>query len=122
MDEGRFAVPAAVTDWVTALGVAAGADTFTGLQIQHFDDLLTGSPTLSVQFDFGDSFIHHPADIDPFEPPRWTMPPELAGVLRVHNDFPLGTAWRPNATAATPAPAALVAKDAGPFAPIAAGT
>lgn len=84
--------------------VAVGADKFTGLEVQHFDNLLRGAPTLSVQFNFGDSFIHKPVDIDPSNPPRWTMPPELAGVLWVNNDFPFTSAWRPNPAATTPAP------------------
>ncbi|MEU1455703.1 hypothetical protein [Streptomyces avermitilis] len=92
--------------------VAAGADKFTGLQVQHLDDLLEGVSALSVQFNFGDSFIHHPVEIDPFNPPRWTMPPELAGVLWVNNDFPFTTAWRPNPAPATPAPPVLTAQEA----------
>lgn len=93
--------------------VAAGADRFTGLQLQHLDDLLQGVVAISVQFDFGDSFIHHPVEIDPFNPPRWTMPPELAGVLWVNNDFPFTTAWRPNPAAATPVPHALALQEMG---------
>lgn len=58
--------------------VAAGAHKFTGLQVQQLDDLLTGTSTLSVQLSFGDTFVHHPVEVDPFNPPRWTMPPELA--------------------------------------------
>ncbi|MGW6413351.1 hypothetical protein ACWF95_40725 [Streptomyces vinaceus] len=84
--------------------VAAGAHRFTGLEVQQLDDLLAGLPTLSVQFDFGDSFIHDPVEIDPSSPPRWTMPQDLAGVLWVNNDFPFTTAWRPNPAATTPAP------------------
>ncbi|MEU2245065.1 hypothetical protein ABZ572_37420 [Streptomyces sp. NPDC018338] len=82
--------------------VAAGADKFTGLQLQHFDDLLQGVATISVQFDFGDSFIHHPVEVDPFNPPRWTMPSALAGVLWVDNEFPFTTDWRPNPAARQP--------------------
>lgn len=89
--------------------VAAGAHKFTGLQVQQLDDLLKGSPTLSVQFDFGDSFIHHPVEIDPLNPPRWTMPDELAGVLWVNNDFPFTTDWRLNPTAGIPVPPGLAA-------------
>ncbi|MFD9081654.1 hypothetical protein [Streptomyces erythrochromogenes] len=89
------------------LVVAVGAHRFTGLQVQELDDLLTGAPTLSVQFDFGDLFIHQPAEIDPHNPPRWTMPSDLAGVLWVNNDFPFTTAWRPNPVEATPAPLGL---------------
>ncbi|MFD4576745.1 hypothetical protein ACFWNK_30815 [Streptomyces sp. NPDC058417] len=100
--------------------VAAGADKFTGLQIQHFDDLLQGVATISVQFDFGDSFIHHPVEVDPFNPLRWTMPPELAGVLWVNNEFPFTTAWRPNLIAATPVPPALTMQETESSAPVTA--
>lgn len=86
------------------LVVAVGAHPFTGLQVQELDDLLKGVPAMSVQFDFGDSFIHQPVEIDPHNPPHWTMPPALAGVLWVNNDFPFTTAWRPNPAAAIPAP------------------
>lgn len=90
--------------------VAAGAHKFTGVHVQHLDDLLNGSPTLSVQFNFGDPFIHHPVDVDLSNPPRWTMPPELAGVLWVSNDYPFTTTCRPNPTAAAPAPPAFLGK------------
>ncbi|MFJ6518212.1 hypothetical protein ACIQJ4_08120 [Streptomyces filamentosus] len=87
--------------------VAAGDDRFTGLGLQDLDDLLQGIATVSAQFGFGDSFIHHPVDIDPFDPPRWTMPAELAGVLWVDNRPPFTGTWRPNPDAATPAPPGL---------------
>ncbi|MEV7617639.1 hypothetical protein [Streptomyces sp. NPDC089799] len=57
------------------LVVAAGVHRFTSLEVQQLDDLVVGVPTLSVQFDLGDSFIHEPVEIDPNSPPRWTMPP-----------------------------------------------
>ncbi|QKW47917.1 hypothetical protein [Streptomyces microflavus] len=94
--------------------VAVGADKFTGLEVQHFDDLLRGAPTLSVQFNFGDSFIHKPVDIDPFNPPRWTMPPDLAGVLWVNNQFPFISTWRTNPGATTPAPPGLTGQEPSP--------
>ncbi|MEU1368289.1 polymorphic toxin-type HINT domain-containing protein [Streptomyces sp. NPDC005803] len=50
---------------------------------------------MSVQFNFGDPFIHHPVDVDLSNPPRWTMPPELAGVLWVNNDSPFTTPVAP---------------------------
>ncbi|MEU1797059.1 hypothetical protein [Streptomyces californicus] len=90
--------------------MAADAHKFTGVHVQHLDDLLNGSPTLSVQFNFGDPFIHHPVDVDLSNPPRWTMPPELAGVLWVSNDYPFTTTCRPNPTAAAPAPPAFLGK------------
>ncbi|MEU0661079.1 hypothetical protein [Streptomyces lavendulocolor] len=91
--------------------MAAGAHKFTGLQVQQLDDLLAGTSTLSVPFNFGDTFIHHPVEVDPLNPQRWAMPPELTGVLWGSNDFPLTTVWRPNPTAATPAPPALGAQE-----------
>ncbi|MET7920991.1 hypothetical protein ABZU45_35130 [Streptomyces avermitilis] len=94
--------------------VAAGAHKFTGLQVQQLDDLLAGTSTLSVQLSFGDTFVHHPVEVNPFNPPRWTMPPELAGVLWVNNDFPFTTIWRPNPNAVTPVPAALASQEADP--------
>ncbi|ALC25700.1 hypothetical protein [Streptomyces sp. CFMR 7] len=94
--------------------VAVGADKFTGLQVQHFDDLLRGAPTLSVQFNFGDSFIHKPVDIDPSNPPRWTMPPDLSGVLWVNNQFPFTSIWRPNPAATTPPPPGLAGQEPSP--------
>ncbi|MEW1567444.1 hypothetical protein AB0454_31285 [Streptomyces sp. NPDC093509] len=101
--------------------IAAGADKFTGLELHHFDDLLRGAPTLSMQFNFGDSFIHHPVEIDPSNPPRWTMPPELAGVLWVHNDFPFTATWRVNPAAAISVPPALAVPETEHSAPTAAG-
>ncbi|MDQ0765659.1 hypothetical protein [Streptomyces canus] len=84
--------------------VAAGADKFTGLGIEQLDCLLNGEHTVTVQFNYGDTFIHAPIDLQPGNPPRWAMPPELAGVLWVGNAFPFTARWRPNATALTPAP------------------
>ncbi|MEV7817760.1 hypothetical protein AB0P05_45245 [Streptomyces flaveolus] len=95
--------------------VAAGAHKFTGVQVQQLDDLLAGASRVSMQFNFGDTFLHQPVEIDPLNPPRWTMPPELAGVLWVNNDFPFTTVWRPNPTAAIPAPPALAAQEAAPL-------
>ncbi|MFC8270154.1 hypothetical protein ACFUIZ_31235 [Streptomyces cinereoruber] len=102
--------------------VAAGADKFTGVEVQHLDDLLQGIATISVQFDFSDSFIHHPVEVNPLDPPRWTMPPELAGVLWVNNEFPFTTAWRPNPAAAAPAPLALAVEETGSSHPAPAQT
>ncbi|MFJ8697357.1 hypothetical protein [Streptomyces roseolilacinus] len=56
-------------------------------------------------------WLDHPVEMDPLSPPRWTMPPELAGVLWVDNDFPFPAAWRPNPAASTPAPPALGVQD-----------
>jgi hypothetical protein len=87
--------------------VAAGADKFTGLGIDQLDCLLNGTPTVTVQFEYGDSYIHPPIEMQPDNPPRWTMPPELAGVLWVDNEFPFTSTWRPNTAARIPAPERL---------------
>ncbi|MGW0572950.1 hypothetical protein [Streptomyces tauricus] len=87
--------------------VAAGADKFTGLGIEQLDCLLTGTPTVTVQFNFGDTFIHNPIEFQPDNPPRWTMPPDLSGVLWLGNEFPFAATWRANAQAQTPAPERL---------------
>ncbi|GGU41012.1 hypothetical protein [Streptomyces violascens] len=89
------------------LVVAAGAHKFTGLEVRQLDDLLRGANSIRVQFDFGDSFIHEPIEMQPDRPPRWTMPDDLAGVLWVDNTFPFTTQWRPNPHALIPAPAAF---------------
>ncbi|WP_405542712.1 hypothetical protein OG478_13560 [Streptomyces phaeochromogenes] len=86
------------------LVVAAGADKFTGLGIEQLDCLLNGEHTVTVQFNYGDTFIHDPLDLQPGNPPRWSMPPELAGVLWMDNEFPFTATWRPNLKARTPAP------------------
>lgn len=88
--------------------VAAGAHKFTGLGVQQLDDLLSGASTMTVQFNYGDSFIHEPVVFGLGNPPRWTMPSELAGVLWVDNTFPFTTQWRLNRDAMTPAQADLV--------------
>ncbi|MFJ8636988.1 hypothetical protein [Streptomyces sp. NPDC093568] len=89
--------------------VAAGADKFTGLGIEQLDCLLNGTPTVTVQFDYGDTYIHNPIEFQPDKPPRWAMPSELAGVLWVDNEFPFTAMWRANAKARTPVPQQLTA-------------
>ncbi|GAA0611987.1 hypothetical protein [Streptomyces crystallinus] len=87
--------------------LAAGSHRFTGLTVRHFDDLLSGANTVSVQFGYGDTFIHPPIEVQPGRPRRWAMPPDLAGVLWIdHDNFPsFTTHWRPNSQALRPAPA-----------------
>ncbi|MCT9075254.1 hypothetical protein [Streptomyces fulvoviolaceus] len=87
--------------------VAAGADKFTGLGIEQLDCLLNGQPTVTVQFNFGDTFIHNPIEFQPDNPPRWTMPSDLAGVLWLDHEFPFTATWRANSEAQTPAPERL---------------
>jgi hypothetical protein len=87
--------------------VAAGAHRFTGLGVEELDHLLEGEPTITIKFDFGDTHIHRPVEVQPLNPPRWVMPKELAGVLWVDNVFPFTTSWRPNPDALIPAPRPL---------------
>ncbi|MGW2651614.1 hypothetical protein ACWC2T_43780 [Streptomyces sp. NPDC001393] len=100
-------------DLVKATGlpliVAAGAHRFTGLGVKQLDHLLNGEHTITVQFDYGDSFIHKPLEAQLGNPPRWAMPPDLAGVLWVDNTFPFTAVWRPNPETRNPAPARLTA-------------
>ncbi|MGW6412562.1 hypothetical protein ACWF95_36020 [Streptomyces vinaceus] len=87
--------------------VAVGAHKFTGLEVRQLDDLLNGIHTLTVQFSYGDTFVHDPVSFEPGKPARWDMPRDLAGVLWVDNIFPFTTQWRSNQGAATPAPTRL---------------
>jgi hypothetical protein len=86
------------------LVVAAGAHRFTGVGLEQFDELLAGSFTTTLQFNFGDPWVGE-GTVDLGRPERWEMPAELAGVLWVHNQFPFGVAWRPNPAARRPASA-----------------
>lgn len=88
--------------------VAAGAHRFTGLGVEQLDHLLKGEHTFTVQFNPADTYIHEPLLFQPGNPPRWAMPPQLAGVLWVDNTFPFTTRWRPNPDARTLAPTRLI--------------
>ena len=85
------------------LVVAVGAHRFTGLGLRDLDDLLSGEPTVTVQFNLGDTYIGEAMS----PPPRWDMPAELAGLLWVDNVFPFAVTSRPNPAAHRPMPAAL---------------
>lgn len=87
--------------------VAAGSHRFTGLGIEQLDHLLNGEHTVTFQFDYGDTYIDKPLKVQLGNPPRWTMPPDLAGVLWLDNQFPFTTNWRPNPEARNPAPSQL---------------
>ncbi|MBB4913352.1 hypothetical protein [Streptosporangium saharense] len=85
------------------LVVAVGAHRFTGLGLRELDDLLTGEPVLTFQFNLGDTHV----DDAIFPPPRWDMPRELSGLLWVDNKFPFAVTSRPNPAAHRPMPATL---------------
>jgi hypothetical protein len=84
--------------------VAVGAHRFTGVGLEQLDDLLAGSLTTTMQFNFGDPWVGE-GTVDLGRPERWEMPADLAGVLWVHNRLPFGLAWRPNPAARRPASA-----------------
>jgi hypothetical protein len=86
-----------------ALVVAVGAHPFTGLELRELDDLLTGEPVITFQFNPGDTHIGDAT----FPPPKWDMPAELAGLLWVDNKFPFTVTSRPNPDACRPMPELL---------------
>jgi hypothetical protein len=69
------------------LVMAVGAHRFTGVGLEQFDELLTGSLTATAQFNFGDAWIAE-STVDLARPERWEMPADLAGVLWVRNQMP----------------------------------
>ncbi|MGI5286532.1 hypothetical protein ACQEVF_24780 [Nonomuraea polychroma] len=83
------------------LVVGVGAHPFTGLSLRELDDLLTGEPTVTFQFNLDDTHIGEAA----LPPPSWEMPAELAGLLWVGNKFPFTVTSRPNPGAHRPMPA-----------------
>jgi hypothetical protein len=87
--------------------VAIGADRFTGLTLSIVDDLLKGTPTTTMQFNIGDSFIGE-SQLDVARPPQWAMPAGLSGLLWISNELPFKLeASRPNPKAAHPMPPVL---------------
>jgi hypothetical protein len=86
--------------------VAVGVHRFTGVTLEHLDNLLTGAPTLTFQFNLGDPWIGE-STVNPGRPDRWEMPAGLAGMLWVDNQMPFGLAWRPNPGARRPMTTAL---------------
>lgn len=90
--------------------VAAGAHRFTGVGVAQLDHLLTGSLSMTVQFNFGDDYLGPPVDLDASRPARWAMPADLAGVLWIDNVPPFRPTWRPNDAAMRPAPSSLTTR------------
>jgi hypothetical protein len=89
--------------------VAVGAHRFTGLTLQHLDDVLTGlpAPKITFQFNAGDPFIGTQT-VNMAPVPPWDWPSDLAGLLWVANELPFSLTARPNPTACRPMPAALM--------------
>lgn len=80
--------------------VAVGAHRFTGVQLQHIDNILAGlpAPTLTFQFNVGDPYIgEQEINLMPVQP--WQWPSELSGLLWIENKLPFNLTARPNPTA-----------------------
>jgi hypothetical protein len=89
--------------------VAVGAHRFTGVKLQHLDDVLTGlpAPKMTFQFNSGDPFIgQQTVNLAPVPP--WKWPSDLAGLLWIANQLPFSLTERPNPTARRRMPAALM--------------
>jgi hypothetical protein len=89
--------------------VAVGSHKFTGVTLDTVDRALQGSeaPVITMQFDFGDTFIAPPTTVEwkPVEP--WSMPRDLAALLWVDVAFPFSATVRENPDAASALPAEL---------------
>ncbi|GLY97446.1 hypothetical protein [Actinoplanes sp. NBRC 103695] len=83
------------------LVVAVGAHRFTGVDLSDVDRLLAGEPTVTFQFNLGDTFIGK-HQFDPGHPARWSMPAGLSGLLWLHNQPPFEATIRPNPDAVRP--------------------
>jgi hypothetical protein len=88
------------------LVVAVGAHRFTRVDLDDVDDLLAGSATMSFQFNIGDTFIGENT-VNLAYPRQWTLSPDLAGLLWLHNQPPFGSTARRNAQARRPMPIGL---------------
>ena len=82
------------------LVVAIGAHRFTGVGLQHLDEMLTGSeaPTITFQFNAGDPYIGT-REVKMAPVPPWRWPQELSGLLWIENKLPFELIARPNPTA-----------------------
>jgi hypothetical protein len=88
--------------------VAVGAHRFTGVTLDHLDDVLTGlpAPKITFQFNAGDPYIGTQAvDLAPIPP--WEWPSDLAGLLWIENQLPFDFTARPNPSAQRQMPLAL---------------
>jgi hypothetical protein len=91
-----------------ALIVAIGAHRFTGVTLEHVDDMLTGlpAPKITIQFDYGDPFIGGQT-VTAGPVAAWPWPEELAGLIWIENQLPFKLTARPNPAARRPMPSAL---------------
>jgi hypothetical protein len=95
--------------YAVPLIVAVGAHRFTGVTLEHLDDVLNGlpAPRVTFQFNAGDPFIgEQTVSMAPI--PAWEWPSDLAGLLWVANQLPFSIAARPNPAAHERMPTALM--------------
>jgi hypothetical protein len=89
--------------------VAVGAHHFTGVTLQHVQDILTGlpAPKITLQFDWGDPYIGEQT-VHPGPVPPWQWPEGLDGLLWIHGELPFALTALPNSATLRPMPAALL--------------
>jgi hypothetical protein len=58
--------------------VAVGAHRFTGVTLEHLDNLLAGTPTTTFQFNPGDTWIGE-STVNLGQRERWRMPAGACG-------------------------------------------
>lgn len=91
------------------LVVAVGAHRFTGVTLEHVDDMLTGlpAPKITFQFNAGDPYIgQQSTTLGPIPP--WPWPEGLGGLLWIENQLPFVLTARPNRTALRQMPQELL--------------
>jgi hypothetical protein len=89
--------------------VAVGAHRFTGVTLEHLDDVLTGltAPKMTFQFNAGDTHIgEQTVSMAPVSP--WMWPEGLDGLLWIHNQLPFGLTARPNPVSRRKMPQAIL--------------
>ncbi|MGI5151444.1 hypothetical protein ACQEVC_34610 [Plantactinospora sp. CA-294935] len=100
--DGKVRKYAAIAErYDVPLVVAVGAHRFTGVDLDDVDRLIAGQAVITFQFNPGDTFIGD-RTINLAHPPRWTMPPELSGLLWLNNHPPFEATARLNSQAARP--------------------
>ena len=89
------------------LVVAVGAHRFTGVDRSDVDRLLAGEPTVTFQFNLGDTFIGK-HQFNPGHSAHWSMPAGLSGLWWLHNQPPFDATIRLNPDAVRPMPVGAV--------------
>lgn len=95
--------------YAVPLIVAVGAHRFTGVTLEHLDDVLNGlpAPKMTFQFNAGDLFMGtQTVTLAPVAP--WQWPTYLAGLLWAANELPFNLTVRPNPRARRRMPPALL--------------